>query len=95
MEVLQVRTKRGKNVTGCYADGSFGHDHVREVLAHQVESDGCIDRALIEALLGPMSDDAQEEYDAIAWLNENACIDGVYFTLNDGDLLLVEEGFDQ
>lgn len=88
--------------TGCFADGSFGHDHVRATLANLLElmfrhhprgGDGVHwgDAApLVAELRGEMSDDASEEYDAINMLNTLCCASGVYFTLEDGDLVLTE-----
>src|SRR5687767_7475536 len=79
---------------GCWADGGFGHPHVREVLAVVLtDKGGPSDLAV--SLLGEMSDDGAEEYEAIDWLNEHAVEEGLHFTLCDGDLLLVEEGFDE
>jgi len=86
--------KYGKEALGCYADGSFGHDHVRTVLCMLLRKS--FDRRLVEAselitlLEQPMSDDGQEEYDAIDLLNEHAT-EGTFFEFSDGDLMLSEE----
>lgn len=85
---------------GCYADGAFGHQHVRERLAHEVEAlarrtfkiDEHAD--LIAELRADMSDDASEEEHAIGLLN-NYCADGCHFEFVDGDLMLVVDGDDE
>jgi hypothetical protein len=71
---------------GCHADASFGHDHVRTVLRELCCDIGRED--LAHALIGEMSDDADEEYAAIEALNA-VCSDDVYFEFMDGDLMLV------
>lgn len=71
---------------GCYADSSFGHERVRTRLMEL-----CCDierEDLAHALVGEMSDDAQEEQDAIDALNAH-CSDDVHFEFVDGDLMLV------
>jgi len=73
---------------GCYADGSFGYDHIRSVLADLVE-EFLDDSKLAEELRGPMSDDDSEALDAIDRLNE-ITVNG-YWTLEDGDLLLLDD----
>lgn len=77
----------GKSDVGCWADGSYGHSHVRAKLADMMDSFG---RTRLSALLeGEMSDDGNEEQEAIDWLNDNACEEGVYFGMVDGDLMLL------
>jgi hypothetical protein len=71
---------------GCFADGSYGHSHIRAKLADMMNTFGQTE--LCEALEGEMSDDASEEQEAIDWLNDNACTPDVYFVMVDGDLLL-------
>lgn len=82
---------------GCYADGAFGPDYCREVLADLLESlpEAQTDeiKQLADELREDMSDDASEEYDAIDILNSH-CADGVYFTFDSGDLLLVDDCFE-
>jgi len=58
---------------GCYADGVYGWDHVRDVLAGMVEGMGHagIGDELAALLQGPMSDDASEEDEALDLLNEH------------------------
>lgn len=86
---------------GCYADGAFGHQHCREVLADLLgnvpnstahgflgEPGGTVD-ALQAALRSEMSDDAWEEDRALDALN-SLCADDVYFVFENGDLLLLE-----
>ena len=74
---------------GCYADGSLGHDHVRNRLRSLVET--WVDDAdpdLILSLDAPiMPDDAWDEYEAIDLLNE-LCEDGICWEFSDGDLVL-------
>lgn len=71
----------------CYADGSFGHDHVRTVLANLLE-EWWLAPDVQAALRAPMSDDASEELTALELLNAQAC-DGCEFVLEDGSLMLV------
>ena len=87
---------------GCYADGALGHDHVREQLAallcrlyrhHPRGGDGSEwseVKPIVEALQKPMSDDGEEEYEAIEWLNKQ-CYDDTYFDLSDGSLMLMAQ----
>lgn len=82
-------SKYGPEDAGCYADGAFGWTHVREVLAAMVFDLGTSEGNAIGAcLLMEQSDDASEEYAAIDLLNEH-CEDGVFFTFDDGSLLLL------
>ncbi len=80
---------------GCYADGAFGHRHIRDVLIGLLENNGggTYPVDLCNDLMGPMSDDASEEDEALDVLNSRC--DGVYFTMSNGDLLLVEEGWEE
>ena len=85
-----------KNI-GCYADGAFGHKHIRETLVREIETlrqrtgsrrfDSQKMHDMLVALRGEMSDDASEEDEAIDVLNEY-CADGVHFSMIDGDLML-------
>lgn len=77
---------------GCIADGSYGQAHIRERLAELVAGYGRKGKQLALELAGEMSDDASEEDDAIDLLNRY-CEAGIYFTMSNGDLLLVDEGF--
>lgn len=79
---------------GCYGDGSFGHKHTRERCAELVfaranaVADKYIRRrgwVLAYSLREPMSDDAQEEYDACEWLNEHVPLDGASWGWDNGD----------
>ena len=80
-----------KDLFGCMADATHGHQHVRERLACLVEDWPGIERAkeLPALLRGSMSDDASEEDEALEFLND--CEDwynqsaGVW-GLVDGDL---------
>lgn len=77
----------GKAGLGCWADGSYGHSHVRAKLADMMDSFG--QRRLCALLEGEWrGDDAHEEDEAIDWLNANACTHEVYFAMVDGDLML-------
>lgn len=86
---------------GCYADGVFGHQHIRDrladILVHMFRhsprgGDGpywATASKLVDELRGEMSDDAQEEYDALDMLNEYSVSWECYFEIGDGDLRLV------
>ena len=88
-----------KHDTGCYADGAFGHEHVRERLRDLVWY--WADNDLRESLGGPMPDDAWDEDEALEILNR-VCFgdtfehDHICFHFCDGDLLLgpVDEELD-
>lgn len=75
-----------KEDVGCYADGSFGWDHVRARLADLVES---LDANLADDLRSTMTDDAGEEEEALDLL-QDVTESGLVWML-DGDLLLVDE----
>lgn len=79
-----------KSEIGCHADGSFGHCHCREVLARILMECTSKMTGAVESLLLEPTDGLSEEDEAIAWLNENACRDGVWFEFENGDLLLVD-----
>lgn len=69
----------GKQDVGCYADSSFGHDHIRDVLADYM--DQLREPKLATELRSEPSDDMSEEDDAIDILNENTtkgCSWGMY-----------------
>lgn len=84
---------------GCHADGAFGHQHVRDVLASMLLQTArdrrppSVSLAAVQeraaALRAPMSDDAWEEDEALVILND-ACAQGLAFELVDGDLVLLE-----
>lgn len=89
----------GKDCAGCYADGTFGHQHCREVLASLVRDVanllGWPARTpswgeVNEALLGPMSDDAWEEDEAMKIIQERTRDTAAWCFVN-GDLLLLAE----
>jgi hypothetical protein len=79
-----VTTKYDARNVGCYGDGAFGHQHVRERLAALVRE---CDAEVADALLGEMSDDAWEEDAALDLLNEH-CAEGIHWTFESGDLVL-------
>lgn len=82
-------TKHTKLSLGCYADGTFGHDHIRTILAGMVDRwNGPQD--LVESLQGEMPDDDSDTDEAIEFLNETACSVGVMFTMDNGDLMLID-----
>ena len=75
---------------GCYGDGTFGHEHIRDILADLLQEIGTEDsNSLIAALQHEMSDDLCED-DALDLINERLC-DGCFFCFENGDLLLVAE----
>lgn len=69
---------------GCYADGSLGHQHIRERLAGLVENQ---DPKLAESLRGDMPNDAWDEDEAIDMLNAQTEA-GIAWFFQDGDLVL-------
>lgn len=75
---------------GCYAEGGFGRQHIRERLAGLVAA-SAQGRAewgeVVEALQGEMSDDAWEEDAAIDMLNAQTEA-GIAWFFQDGDLVL-------
>lgn len=75
---------------GCYADGAFGHDHVRRVLKDLVEETGGSED-LVNSLQGAMPDDAWDEYEALDWLNEHAASEGCAWEFNCGDLIYTDD----
>lgn len=77
------------NDIGCFADGTYGHDHVRERMAVLLEK--LAPSVIVEDLREPMSDDCCEEDAAMDALNA-LCSEDVFFTLDGGDLLLVSAG---
>lgn len=89
------------NDVGCHADGACGYDHIRAVLVDMLtalplpaEEQAVADRGvLIAALGGTMSDDDWELDAALDALNEHCT--GCYFTMHEGNLLLVPEGWDE
>ena len=81
---------------GCFADGTYGHQHIRERLATEVETIARrtvkVDEVkdLLASLRGEMSDDASEEDEALDFLNSYAA-SNVRFEFVDGDLMLVTD----
>lgn len=87
---------------GCWADGTLGHEHVREVIRNLCvmvltllnARGGALPSDLCEArdvLAGPMSDDAWEENVVIDYANAHLCEPGVAFEFDSGDLLLTRD----
>lgn len=77
-----------KSFPGCYGDGTFGHQHVRERLAAEVSR---FDSDLAELLRGPMSDDGSEEDEALEILNSHTARN-MFWHFENGDLLLSRMG---
>ena len=83
---------------GCIADGSYGISHIRERLAELVKPYGRKGKALAARLSQDVSEASEhrapeEEEDAAIDLLNNYTEDGIYFTMSNGDLLLVDESF--
>lgn len=79
---------------GCYADGSFGQKHGREILAGLLKEFANFgNMALINELLDDNTDDPQSAIDeALDLLNDHVKkSDNIVFTFVDGDLMLIEE----
>ena len=79
---------------GCYADGAYGHNHCRDVLAELFavcqQRTGVAPEGAWETergLAGEGSDDLHEEDDAIDYLN--TVTEGATWQYVDGDLMLV------
>ena len=70
---------------GCWADGAFGHEHLRAVLSGMVADLGNAD--LASELEGWPSDDMSEEDEALALLQEYTD-EGLSWAFQDGDLIL-------
>lgn len=72
---------------GCWGDGSFGHQHVRERLAALIDE---FDEDIAEQLRAEMSDDAEEENVALEILNNNTSDENglKVWEFVDGDLML-------
>lgn len=85
-----------KHDAGCWADGALGHDHVRQRLAQLVANVWTAEMLnqygydVAEALDLDMSDDAGEEDDALAILQEFT-ESGLVWNFVDGDLTLMNE----
>ncbi len=69
---------------GCIADGTFGHEHVRNVLAVVVAK---LNLPLADRLSANPSDSMEEEDEAIALLNEHTA-EGLVWEFDDGNLVL-------
>jgi len=81
---------------GCIADGSYGQAHIRERLAEMVQGYGRKGKQVAADLMCSDSPETQDnaESEAIDLLN-NYTEDGIYFTMSNGDLLLVDESFSE
>ena len=77
-----------KKHEGLYADGTFGHQYARGVLAflvNELEQEGMQD--LIDSLDGKMPDDAWDEGQALEVL-QGVTEEGLFWEFKDGDLVL-------
>jgi hypothetical protein len=97
-----VMTKFKEEDVACWADGSLGHEHVRERLASIIEDNIPEDSdfsaplftrdELIESLRSEMPDDAWDEFEAIDMLNQPEITEeGLVWWIEGGDLLLVKD----
>ncbi len=74
---------------GCWADGTHGHQYTRERCADALQelvvetAEGYSE--ILAALLGEMSDDAEEEYAACDLLEAYAPVAGASWGWRDGD----------
>ena len=73
---------------GCYAEGGYGHSHVRERLAELYRALPSAHGDVSEALEAEASSDAWEESAAVDELGLY-CDSDVYWTLAEGDLVLM------
>ena len=73
-----------KEEEGCYGDGSLGHSHVREKLAHLIFP---FNAGLSDLLREDPSDDMSEEDEALEILGEHSA-PGMVWEFHDGDLIL-------
>jgi len=74
---------------GCYGDGTFGHAHIREMLAAYLQmtpANALRDRLMAELKAEP-SDDYSEEYDALVMLDDSTD-PTLYWHLEDGELFV-------
>lgn len=78
-----------KTDVGCYADAAFGHVHVRRRLAGLVSGLGIDKGLIVDSLYGDMPDDAWDEYEALAILQQHTDA-GLLWSFHDGNLLLWE-----
>ena len=71
--------------TGCYGDGALGHQHCRESLASEYAMLDTPDQEVIASLHEPMPDDAWDEHEALAGLNDSLDNVTLYWGFQDGD----------
>jgi hypothetical protein len=77
------------NDAGCHADGTFGHQHVRDTLGDLlVDASDKLDGDLLVSLQGTMPDDAWDEDEALEAL-QSVTDEGLTWELHDGDLVLL------
>jgi len=73
---------------GCYGDGLYGWQYVRNVLAARIMGLGPLGADLAEELQSDMSDDASEEDEALDLLNEHT-VGGYWAFGEDGEGLML------
>lgn len=71
-------------MTGCFGDGTFGHQHTRIRCAEALVATGA-PNDLVAPLYSDMSDDGSEEDDACDFLNGHAPVEGHFWGWQDGD----------
>ena len=86
MNKMYVAFKEGD--CGCYADGCFGDDHLRDILKGMLK--GLNHAELAKVFDDEPSDDGSEYLEALEVLQEYTD-EGLTWILEGGDLLLVKE----
>lgn len=86
-----MTSKFTKAQAGVYAGSIYGHTYVREKMARLLEGLGSKRADLIDALRAKPSEDYWEEWGALDVLTQY-CSDDCYFTISDGDLVLLQKG---
>lgn len=84
-----------KEDAGCYVDGTFGEDHLRDVLAGLLRVTGGADE-LASSLHSPDPEDdsGDDIIDALEHLQEHT-EDGLSWILDNGDLFLLQDDEDE
>ena len=80
-----------KGDTGCHADGTFGHSHIRTALAGLIGGYTCNkSNEAYDSLSKPMPDDAWDEDEALEILQSHT-EPGLIWLMDSGDLMLMDE----
>jgi hypothetical protein len=91
IEVAQENRYFTVEDSGCYADGTFGHQYLRGRLADLIDNlaTGATEypQELYDSLRGPMPDDAGDEYEALEILQQNTS-DDASWEIEDGLYLI-------